>query len=144
VAEELESGCEPGFGVVMRLHGHLVEIDWNGQVLAVRATNADGRALLNAGTDDGRLELPAAEIDEVVFRDAPRMVGGVVLVVDRTGAEHRLHFRRSGREAFHQLSEELGSAAAQARADRPVIDLTEPVTDVDAVGTATYDHAVSA
>jgi len=121
-----------------------VEIDWNGQVLAVRATNADGRVLLNAGTEDGRLELPAAEIDEVVFRDAPRMVGGVVLVVDRTGAEHRLHFRRSSREAFLGLSEELDSAAAQARADRPAIDLTDPVTDVDAVETSSYDNAVSA
>jgi hypothetical protein len=127
----------------MRLHGHLVEIDWDGAVLDVRGTNADGRALVNAGTDDGRLHLPATEIDEVVFRDAPRHVGGVLLVIDTAGAEHRLHFRRGGREAFHALYEELEAAAESARSERPVIDLTEPVDQPETAEDPAYDELLS-
>ncbi|MDA8434524.1 MAG: hypothetical protein M0Z98_00905 [Actinomycetales bacterium] len=124
----------------MRLHGHLVEIDWDGEVLVARGTNADGRELVNAGTPDNRLVLAPADIAEVVFRDAPRFVGGVVRVVDTAGAEHRLHFRRDTRAEFHRLYEELAAAVAAARrgpADQEsgqperLVDLTDPTTPPD-------------
>ncbi len=41
----------------MKLHGYLVEIDWDGSVLVARGTTADSRELVNAGTDDNRLVL---------------------------------------------------------------------------------------
>lgn len=121
----------------MKLHGHLVDVDWDGAVLVARGTNADGRELVNAGTDDGRLVLGAADIDSLVFRDAPRMVGGVLRVVDTAGAEHRLHFRRGSRPEFHRVYEELAAAVAAAKEDRPapagceppdVVDLTNPAS----------------
>lgn len=122
----------------MRLHGHLVEVDWDGAVLVAWGTNADGRALVAAGSDDNRLVLAPADIADVVFRDAPRLVGGVLRVVDSSGAEHRLHFRRDTRPEFHRLYEELADAVAAARPepeqgapteDEPavVVDLTSPV-----------------
>jgi len=113
----------------MRLRGHLVEVDWDGSVLVARGTNAEGREFLSPGTDDGRLELSVAEIDDVDFRDAPRMIGGVLIVVDTAGHEHRLHFRRDSRDAFHQIYDELDAAVRQDRAERPVVDLTGPVGD---------------
>lgn len=131
----------------MRVSGHLVEVEWDGAVLRARATNADGRALLAAGTEDGRLVLPAAEIAAVSVRDAPRRVGGLLLVTATSGAEHRLHYRRDSLEAFHALADELDAAA---RPFRPVADETpdvalvaapadgdleaEPARDVDTVG----------
>jgi len=136
-------GREPGFGAVMRLLGHLVEVDWDGVVLEARGTSAEGREFLNAGTDDGRLVLPAEQIDDAGFRDAPRMIGGVLLVVDSTGDEHRLHFRRGGREAFRLLFEELDATARTNRAQRPVVDLTEPVDTTEALQDAAYDGSVS-
>ena len=109
----------------MRLHGHLVEIDWNGSLLAARPTNSDGRALVNVSPDLARLELTPADIADVVFRDAPKHVGGVVIVVDAAGGEHRLHFRRDTREDFYRFSVELGEAVARAHEERPsVVDLT--------------------
>ena len=115
----------------MKLHGYLVEIDWDGSVLVARGTNADGRELVNAGTDDNRLVLTAADVDEVVFRDAPRMVGGVLRVVDVSGAEHRLHFRRDTRSEFHRLYEELSAAANAARSQRVPKGDPEPTDAVD-------------
>ena len=111
----------------MRLHGHLVEIDWDGNLLAARPTNSDGRALVNVSPDLARLELTPADISDVVFRDAPKRVGGVVIVVDAAGGEHRLHFRRDTREDFYRFSVELGDAVARAREQSPsVVDLTAP------------------
>jgi hypothetical protein len=133
----------------MRLRGHLVEIDWDGSVLDARGTNAEGREFVNAGTEDGRLVLPATDIDDVGFRDAPRMIGGVLLVVDTAGDEHRLHFRRGGREAFRLLFDELDATARNNRAHRPVVDLTEPVDTTEAVDATepqqdpAYDGSVS-
>jgi len=133
----------------MRLHGHLVEIDWDGAVLVARGTNADGRELVNAGTPDDRLVLAPADIAEVVFRDAPRFVGGVVRVVDTAGAEHRLHFRRDSRAEFHRLYEELAAAVAAARpgpadqdAGEPerLVDLTEPTAPPDPTDPADRSH----
>jgi len=109
----------------MRLHGHLVEIDWDGAVLNARGTNVDGRTLLNGGSADGQLELAASDIDLVAFRDAPRHVGGVLIVVGKDGVEHRMHFRRPAREDFQRLSVELEEAVARCREQAPaVIDLT--------------------
>jgi hypothetical protein len=133
----------------MRLRGHLVEVDWNGIVLDAHGTSAEGREFLNPGTDDGRLVLPAEDIDDVGFRDAPRMVGGVLLVVDTAGNEHRLHFRRGGREAFRLLFEELDATARANRARHLVVDLTEPTdsaelaVDADPRQDAAYDDSVS-
>lgn len=101
----------------MRLTGHLVEVEWDGSVLRARATSADGRALLAARTDDGRLALPVAEIAAVSVRDAPRRVGGLLLVTDTAGGEHRLHYRRDTLAAFHALAAELDAAS---RPFRPV------------------------
>jgi hypothetical protein len=134
----------------MRLQGHLVEVDWDGDVLSARGTNADGRALLNAGTADGRLVLAPADIAEVVFRDAPRRVGGVLRVVDTAGAEHRLHFRRDTREEFHRLYEELSAAVAAARPEpaersaqpEPLVDLTAPAGSETDPTAAQHDDAV--
>jgi len=125
----------------MRLHGHLVEVDWDGEVLAVRGTNPDGRVLVNAGTDDGRLSLPADQIEAVVFRDAPRMVGGVLLVRDTSGGEHRLHFRRGGREAFHVLYEELASVVARSGHE---VDLTDAGSREPGPGLSAYGDALRA
>jgi hypothetical protein len=127
----------------MRLRGHLVEVDWDGTVLRAHGTNAEGREFLNAGTDDGRLALPAEEIDDAGFRDAPRMIGGVLLVVDAAGNEHRLHFRRGGREAFRLLFDELDATARNNRAHRPVVDLTEPADTAEAPQDSAYDGSVS-
>lgn len=111
-----------------------MEIDWDGDVLVARGTNADGRELVNAGTDDGRLVLTAADIHSLAFRDAPRMVGGVLRVVDTTGAQHRLHFRRGSRPEFLGLYQDLSAAVAAAKAElrtaegdeQPdVVDLTD-------------------
>jgi hypothetical protein len=128
----------------MRLRGHLVEVDWDGHVLEARGTSAEGREFVNSGTDDGRLVLPAAEIEDVGFRDAPRMIGGVLLLVDVAGKEHRLHFRRGGREAFRLLSEELDATALRNRAERPIVDLTESVVDAEQPQGPAYDDSVSA
>jgi hypothetical protein len=127
----------------MMLRGHLVEVDWDGTVLDAHATNADGREFLNAGTDDGRLVLPAEQIDDASFWDAPRMIGGVLLVVDVAGNEHRLHFRRRGREAFRLLFEELDATARTNRAQRPVVDLTEHSKAVEAPQDTACDGALS-
>ena len=117
----------------MKLHGHLVDIDWDGHVLVARGTNADGRALVNATGEDGRLVLAPTDIEALAFRDAPRMVGGVLRVVDGTGSEHRLHFRRDSRAQFLGLYQELAAAVALAKAedqahddDPGVVDLTSP------------------
>jgi len=119
----------------MRLHGHLVEIDWNGSLLAARPTNSDGRALVNVSPDLARLELTPADIADVVFRDAPKHVGGVVIVVDAAGGEHRLHFRRDTREDFYRFSVELGEAVARAHEQHPlVVDLTEAGVDAEERG----------
>jgi hypothetical protein len=128
----------------MRLRGHLVEVDWDGSVLEARGTSAEGREFVNSGTDDGRLVLPAAEIDDVGFRDAPRMIGGVLLLVDVTGKEHRLHFRRGGREAFRLLSEELDETAVRNRAERALVDLTESAVDAEQPADPAYDDSVRA
>lgn len=120
----------------MRLHGHLVEIDWDGDVLVARGTNADGRELVNAGAPDNRLVLAPADIAQVVFRDAPRFVGGVLRVVDTAGAEHRLHFRRDTRPEFHRLYEELAAAVAAARPEPPDQDAGEPERPEDLAGPA--------
>ena len=127
----------------MRLRGHLVEIDWDGSVLAARATNAEGREFLASHTDDGRLELSLDEIDDVAFRDAPRMIGGVLLVVDTEGHEHRMHFRRVSRDAFHQVYDELQTAVESHRAERAVVDLTEPALESESTEGAAYDASVS-
>jgi len=112
----------------MRVHGHNVEIDWDGLVLNARGTNLDGRTLLNAGTPDGRLEMSPADIDLVAFLDAPRRIGGVLIVVDTTGVEHRMHFRRPGREDFQRLTAELEDAVARVREQQAVVvDLTTPL-----------------
>ncbi len=127
----------------MRLHGHLVEIGWDGAVLDVRGTTAQGRELLNSATKDGRLVLPAAEIEDVGFRDAPRMIGGVLLVVDAAGDEHRLHFRRDDREGFLRLFEELDAAARRNREERPAIDLTDSTDGTEPGQGSAYGVAVS-
>ena len=127
----------------MRVRGHLVEIDWDGSVLAARATNAEGREFLASTTDDGRLELAVDEIDEVGFRDAPRMIGGVLVVVDTAGHEPRMHFRRPSREAFHQVYDELEVALREHRAEVPVIDLTESAAEVEQTQDPAYDESVS-
>jgi hypothetical protein len=127
----------------MRLRGHLVEIDWDGSVLAARGTNAEGREFLASHTDDGRLELTVDQIDDVAFRDAPRMIGGLLLVVDTEGHEHRMHFRRVSRDAFHQVYDELQAAVASHRAEHPVVDLTEPVVEAESTQGAEYDASVS-
>ena len=140
----------------MRLHGHLVEVDWDGDVLVAWGTNADGRELVNAGSDDNRLVLAPADIDDVVFRDAPRGVGGVLRVIDSAGAEHRLHFRRDTRPEFHRLYEELAAAVVAAGPepgapetgapdDGPddVVDLTSsPPSRPEPRGSGTHDDAV--
>jgi hypothetical protein len=127
----------------MRLRGHLVEIDWDGSVLAARGTNAEGREFLASHTDDGRLELTIDEIDDVGFRDAPRMIGGVLTVVDTDGHEHRMHFRRPSRDSFHQVYDELEVALREHRAEVPVVDLTEPAADVEQTQDPAYDGSVS-
>ena len=48
----------------VELKGHLVNVGWDGQLLRLRATNADGRSLVNTTSEDGRLELPVEEIAE--------------------------------------------------------------------------------
>ena len=108
----------------MSLHGQFVEIDWDGAVLHARGTTDDSRTLLSAGSADGRLELPASDIDLVAFLDAPRRVGGVLIVVGKDGVEHRMHFRRAAREDFYRLSVELDDAVASSREVAPtVVDL---------------------
>ena len=113
----------------MDLKGHLVDVGWNGEILRLRATNADGRALANTSSEDGRLELAVEQIAEVWFRDAPRGVGGVLLVTGTDGEAHRLHYRRATREAFHELYVELSAAIVLCRSEQSVIDLTEATVD---------------
>ncbi len=70
-----------------------------------------------------------------MFREAPRRVGGVLRVIDVSGAEHRLHFRRETRSEFRRLYEELSAAVDAERSERvprqepqaaAVVDRTAP------------------
>ena len=116
----------------MKLRGHLVEVAWDGSTLVARGTTAEGRELVNAGADDDRLSLVIDEIDGVAFLEAPRKVGGVLIVVDRSLTEHRLHFRRDSREGFERLAEEI---AAEIRM-RPPAQETDGSVDDAPQGTA--------
>ena len=84
----------------MILHGHGVEVAWDGDTLVARGTTADGRAAVHAPEGSDRVSLSVPDIDAVVLLEAPRRVGGVVIVVERSLEEHRLHFRRDARLEF--------------------------------------------
>jgi hypothetical protein len=117
----------------MRLAGHLVEVDWDGSVLTARAVGADGREFLATGPD-GRLTLTLDEIASVVVRDAPRQVAGVLLVTDTTGVEHRMHFRRPARDAFHALAAELDEALRTAHPETGPGEQVPSATGDDVTG----------
>jgi hypothetical protein len=110
----------------MILHGHGVEVRWDGEILVARGTTPEGRAAVNAPEGTDRVTLKASDIDVVALLEAPRKVGGVVIVVEPSLEEHRLHFRRVARLEFTALAAELEEASDRARpTTRPVVDLTE-------------------
>jgi hypothetical protein len=118
----------------MILRGHGVEIGWDGETLVARGTTAEGRQAVNAPEGSDRVELTVAEIDAAVLLEAPRRVGGVLIVVERNLEEHRLHFRRDTRLEFAALAAELDEAVERERAARRHVDLTDrsaPSTEAD-------------
>ena len=111
----------------MILRGHGVEIGWDGETLVARGTTPEGRAAVNALDGTDRVSLRVAEIDAVAVLEAPRRVGGVVIVIEPSLEEHRLHFRRDTRLEFIALAAELEEAVDRHRdAARHVVDLTAP------------------
>jgi hypothetical protein len=116
----------------MKLHGHLVEVAWDGSTLLAKGTTAEGRELVNAGEDHDRLSLVVDEIEAVAFLEAPLKVGGVVIVIDHSLTEHRLHFRRVSREGFERLAEEIDAEIRM----RPPAQETDGSVDDAPQGTA--------
>ena len=128
----------------MILHGHGVEVRWDGETLVARGTTPEGRAAVNAPDGTDRVTLTAAGIDAVALLEAPRKVGGVVILVEPSLEEHRLHFRRDTRLDFIALAAELEEASDLARSTtRRVVDLTEQPDQEPAESDVTED-AVSA
>ena len=123
----------------MILRGHGVEIGWDGQTLVARGTTAEGRQAVNAPEGSDRVELTVAQIDAAVLLEAPRRVGGVLIVVERDLEEHRLHFRRDTRLEFAALAAELDEAIERQRRVPAHLDLTDRSTP-----TSEADTAVSA
>jgi len=110
----------------MIVHGHGVEVRWDGETLVARGTTPEGRTALNAAEGSDRVTLSVADIDAVALLEAPRRVGGVLIVVERSLEEHRLHFRRETRLEFAALAAELEEVVDRFRAAAPhVVDLTE-------------------
>jgi hypothetical protein len=124
----------------MILHGHGVEVAWDGETLVARGTTADGREAVHAPEGSDRVSLSVADLDAVALFEAPRRVGGVVIVVERSLEEHRLHFRRDTRLEFAALAAELEEAIDRDRdANRDHVDLTETgstAPDADAPSSA--------
>jgi len=127
----------------MIVHGHGVEVRWDGETLVARGTTPEGRAAVNAPDGTDRVTLKADGIDAVALLEAPRKVGGVVIVVEPSLEEHRLHFRRDTRLEFAALAAELEEASDRARTTRQVVDLTEQPDQEPAESDVTED-AVSA
>ena len=121
----------------MILRGHGVEIGWDGETLVARGTTAEGRQAVNAPEGSDRVELTVAQIDAAVLLEAPRRVGGVLIVVERNLEEHRLHFRRDTRLEFAVLAAELDEAV-ELRRGLPGrhVDLTELSTSSSEADTA--------
>jgi len=110
----------------MIVRGHGVEITWDGETLVARGTTAEGRQAVHAPEGSDRVTLTVAEIDAVALLEAPRRVGGVLIVVERNLEEHRLHFRRDTRLEFAALAAELDEAVERDRAASPhQVDLTD-------------------
>jgi len=127
----------------MIVHGHGVEVRWDGETLVARGTTPEGRAAVNAPDGTDRVTLKADGIDAVALLEAPRKVGGVVIVVEPSLEEHRLHFRRDTRLEFAALAAELEEASDRARTTRQVVDLTEKAIPAPA-DPAVDDSAISA
>jgi hypothetical protein len=110
----------------MILHGHGVEIRWDGSTLAARGTTSAGREAVHAPEGAERLELAIEDIDAAILLEAPRQVGGVVIIVERSLEEHRLHFRRDTRLEFVTLVQEIEDAVrARPAAEPQVVRLTD-------------------
>jgi hypothetical protein len=121
----------------MILRGHGVEITWDGETLVARGTTTEGRKAVHPPEGSDQVTLTVAEIDAVALLEAPRRVGGVLIVVERNLEEHRLHFRRDTRLEFAALAAELDEAVERERAASPhPVDLTDRSMPSAEAGTA--------
>lgn len=114
----------------MRFRGYGVEAVWEHDRLRAKGTTPQGRAEI--GTDDGWVTVDAADIRSVRLRQAPRGIGGQLLVVESSGRELRLAYRRDAadqvaemHEAIRRRLEERGVVADETVPEREVVDLRQ-------------------
>lgn len=95
----------------MRFRGYGVEAVWEDDRLRAKGTTPQGRAEL--GLDEGWLEVAGTDIRSVRLRQAPRGIGGQLLVVESSGRELRLAYRRDAAEQVAAMHDAIRSRLAE-------------------------------
>lgn len=94
----------------MHTHGHMIEVEYDGQRLTVTGTNKASRAALR-GADHGAgpLILERADITAVDVKPPTVLANGRLTVHTSSGDRYLLHFRRKQAADFTELADALNA-----------------------------------
>lgn len=97
-------------GYVMQVKGHGVVVDWDGETLTARGTNAaTHKALAGDLSHEGDVIIARDDIARVSYKPPKRLTNGLLNIRTTDNRRYQLHFLKRHAEGFEPLARDLGA-----------------------------------